>query len=150
MLIPKKGAGYSRVTHPFATNHSAQAPSNPFDLHVLSTPPAFVLSQDQTLQQKMPEKNNQKSCNPNQKNTNKNNLLSTLKQTKTHYQVHKQHPTSYEGVCSTNLWKSTLRPWAPGCFPAVHRSNKIELYAGAPQTVKRIYGDPRHRTLNSL
>ena len=26
-------------------------PGSPFDLHVLSTPPAFVLSQDQTLQQ---------------------------------------------------------------------------------------------------
>ena len=27
--------------------------SSPFDLHVLSTPPAFVLSQDQTLQKKL-------------------------------------------------------------------------------------------------
>ncbi len=26
-----------------------QAPAPPFDLHVLSTPPAFILSQDQTL-----------------------------------------------------------------------------------------------------
>ena len=26
------------------------SPVTPFDLHVLSTPPAFVLSQDQTLQ----------------------------------------------------------------------------------------------------
>ena len=32
--------------------HSTKVPKNPFafDLHVLSTPPAFVLSQDQTLQ----------------------------------------------------------------------------------------------------
>ena len=29
-----------------------QAPWTSFDLHVLSTPPAFILSQDQTLQQK--------------------------------------------------------------------------------------------------
>ena len=29
-----------------------QAPWTSFDLHVLSMPPAFVLSQDQTLQQK--------------------------------------------------------------------------------------------------
>ena len=49
MLIPEFGAGYSRVTHPFATDQKEQAPSSPFDLHVLSTPPAFVLSQDQTL-----------------------------------------------------------------------------------------------------
>jgi hypothetical protein len=43
---------YSRVTHPSATIcHIQQAFNNrPFDLHVLSTPPAFVLSQDQTLQ----------------------------------------------------------------------------------------------------
>src|SRR5690606_6406711 len=41
-------AGCSRVTHPFATGlHRA-----PSDLHVLSAPPAFVLSQDQTLQYK--------------------------------------------------------------------------------------------------
>ena len=29
-----------------------QAPWTSFDLHVLSVPPAFILSQDQTLQQK--------------------------------------------------------------------------------------------------
>ena len=50
MLSPSKGQivhalrtrpplGYSRITPPVT----------PFDLHVLSTPPAFVLSQDQTL-----------------------------------------------------------------------------------------------------
>ena len=43
------GAGRSRITHPFATLTQEQAPGIPFDLHVLSTPPAFVLSQDQTL-----------------------------------------------------------------------------------------------------
>ena len=50
-------AGYPRVTHPSATklqnDHLVQAPHSllitPFDLHVLSTPPAFILSQDQTL-----------------------------------------------------------------------------------------------------
>ena len=37
-------AGYLRVTHPFAMVLL------PFDLHVLGTPPALILSQDQTLQ----------------------------------------------------------------------------------------------------
>ncbi len=32
------------ITHPFAVG------LNPLDLHVLGTPPAFILSQDQTLQ----------------------------------------------------------------------------------------------------
>ena len=38
---------FPRVTHPSATKH--RLPHVPFDLHVLSVPPAFVLSQDQTL-----------------------------------------------------------------------------------------------------
>ncbi len=47
--IPHTKAGRSRVTHPFAGDLSL----GPHDLHVLSTPPAFVLSQDQTLQEKV-------------------------------------------------------------------------------------------------
>ena len=47
--IPLYEAGYPRVTHPSATNSEEQALHRPFDLHVLSTPPAFILSQDQTL-----------------------------------------------------------------------------------------------------
>ena len=49
---PLLKAGCSRVTHPSATKFalpSEHFQSTPFDLHVLSTPPAFVLSQDQTL-----------------------------------------------------------------------------------------------------
>ena len=46
--IPHKQVGRSRVTHPFAGDGLLR----PLDLHVLSTPPAFVLSQDQTLQEK--------------------------------------------------------------------------------------------------
>src|ERR1700754_2567571 len=38
------GGDYLRVTHPCASGSE-----EPLDLHVLSTPPAFVLSQDQTL-----------------------------------------------------------------------------------------------------
>src|SRR6266496_5807111 len=45
-----------QVTHVLLTRspltRSPKQPS-PFDLHVLSTPPAFVLSQDQTLQTKI-------------------------------------------------------------------------------------------------
>ena len=41
--------GYLRVTHPCATLLVPEGTFS-FDLHVLGTPPAFVLSQDQTLQ----------------------------------------------------------------------------------------------------
>ncbi len=44
--IPHSGAGYPRVPQPFATQPAEAAA---FDLHALGTPPAFVLSQDQTL-----------------------------------------------------------------------------------------------------
>ena len=47
--IPLAKAGCSRVTHPSATKNIKQAQYSPFDLHVLGVPPAFVLSQDQTL-----------------------------------------------------------------------------------------------------
>ncbi|MFK3622004.1 hypothetical protein ACGIJE_09265 [Corynebacterium hesseae] len=55
-LIPECKADHPRVTHPFATRVPQQAEAFPFDLHVLSTPPAFVLSQDQTLHKKGREK----------------------------------------------------------------------------------------------
>ena len=46
------GAGRSRITHPFATLTRERTPGIPFDLHVLSTPPAFILSQNRTLHEK--------------------------------------------------------------------------------------------------
>ena len=49
--IPQCEAGYPRVTHPSATKLRSirKFHLTPFDLHVLGTPPAFILSQDQTL-----------------------------------------------------------------------------------------------------
>ena len=40
---------FPRVTHPFATKVTGASSGPSFDLHVLSMPPAFALSQDQTL-----------------------------------------------------------------------------------------------------
>src|SRR4051812_49166152 len=74
------GAGCSRVTHPFAARVPRRA--FPLDLHVLSTPPAFVLSQDQTLQQKPVEKQTPAKIltkgNCQRKNTLGTGLSSTL------------------------------------------------------------------------
>ena len=47
-----QGAGWSPITHPFATLTAKRTWPIPFDLHVLSTPPAFVLSQNRTLHRK--------------------------------------------------------------------------------------------------
>ena len=50
--FPELSQSEGQVTHVLLTRSplikEASSPS-PFDLHVLSTPPAFVLSQDQTL-----------------------------------------------------------------------------------------------------
>ena len=86
-----------------------------FDLHVLSTPPAFVLSQDQTLRTKTktlkPRKTNQKtrSAIPT-KNTQKQKT--GIKNKQTHYRVHKQHP---HDQAHTNVSHVFERRSAP-CF----------------------------------
>ena len=59
------GAGRSRITHPFATLTQEQAPGIPFDLHVLSTPPAFILSQNRTLHKKNHEENRKRLSQEN-------------------------------------------------------------------------------------
>jgi hypothetical protein len=46
---PPKGR-FPCITHPFAARQHVLLRLLPLDLHVLSTPPAFNLSQDQTLQ----------------------------------------------------------------------------------------------------
>jgi hypothetical protein len=61
---------YSPVRH---SSHSEER--FPFDLHVLSTPPAFVLSQNQTLQTKTPhpqagKNSNQNNLTPNHQKPN--------------------------------------------------------------------------------
>ena len=57
--VPLYGPGCPRVTHPSATklpqdsfdaSISIISVTAPFDLHVLGTPPAFILSQDRTLE----------------------------------------------------------------------------------------------------
>ncbi len=51
--FPGLSQSAGQITHVLLTR-SPLTPKGPFDLHVLSTPPAFVLSQDQTLQTKTP------------------------------------------------------------------------------------------------
>ena len=47
--MPQLQVDYIRVTHPCAGRHQVLLPVLPLDLHVLSLPLAFILSQDQTL-----------------------------------------------------------------------------------------------------
>ena len=56
--MPVLRANYLRVTHPYASTLT-YCYIRILDLHVLSTPPAFVLSQDQTLREGMYDKRGQ-------------------------------------------------------------------------------------------
>ena len=47
--MPQTRVDCVRVPHPFAGRHQVLLPVLPLDLHVLSLPLAFILSQDQTL-----------------------------------------------------------------------------------------------------
>ena len=107
--FPSLSRSTGQITHVLLTRSPLEHPHQkvrafPFDLHVLSTPPAFVLSQDQTLQ-----KNKQKTITGkkqrNQQNNNKQQTLlmlmfafmfmfiykQSLLHQMTHYRVLKQH-----------------------------------------------------------
>ena len=109
-----------------------QALAFPFDLHVLSTPPAFILSQDQTLHKKRFRKKqavkspipNQKQTNqhPNRRRTGKNPKITrfnnrpqpdgVMKQGRSKYVKHVQpHPTHTEPKDDViSHWNSTTPP----------------------------------------
>ena len=71
--FPGLSRSAGQITHVLLTRSPLEYPASrafPFDLHVLSTPPAFVLSQDQTLHKKISEQNPKqavKSPKPNKR-----------------------------------------------------------------------------------
>ena len=106
--FPSLSRSTGQITHVLLTRSPLEHPHQkmmrafPFDLHVLSTPPAFVLSQDQTLQKnKQKNYNRQKTKKPTkQKQTNTKNhsvpafmfmYKQSLLHQMTHYRVLKQH-----------------------------------------------------------
>ena len=82
---------YSPVRH--SSTHHQRWWAFPFDLHVLSTPPAFVLSQDQTLQPQHTLRIPHKSvCRAQNKNKNKINSVSSV-----YLLTRATHPHHYQG-----------------------------------------------------
>ena len=71
--FPGLSRSAGQITHVLLTRSPLEYPASrafPFDLHVLSTPPAFVLSQDQTLHKKISEQHPKqavKSPKPNKR-----------------------------------------------------------------------------------
>ena len=116
-----------------------------FDLHVLSTPPAFVLSQDQTLRTKTktlkPRKTNQKtrSAIPT-KNTQKQktgikqkqtNTLSSSQTTPTHSKAHRRTCITFERCFAPSSHDQASR------FVRCRSAQQEELYALARRSSNR-------------
>ena len=82
--FPSLSRSAGQITHVLLTRSPLEHPHQkmmrafPFDLHVLSTPPAFVLSQDQTLQ-----KNKQKNYRQKTKKSTKQKQTTNSKHQKT-------------------------------------------------------------------
>ena len=84
--FPSLSRSAGQITHVLLTRSPLEHPHQkmmrafPFDLHVLSTPPAFVLSQDQTLQKNKQKNYRQKTKKPTkqQQTTNTIQCLSML------------------------------------------------------------------------
>src|SRR6185312_11222428 len=85
---PFKQLSQSRgqITHVLLTRSPLEYPPKgafPLDLHVLSTPPAFVLSQDQTLHRKTIPKENQSLTKHDQLANNRQNHRSSTQKNPT-------------------------------------------------------------------
>jgi hypothetical protein len=84
-----------QITHVLLTRSPLEYPPKgafPLDLHVLSTPPAFVLSQDQTLHRKHQQKTISKPKNEKLANNRQNHRSSTQKETTTTTKPKKAQP----------------------------------------------------------
>ena len=131
-----------------------QKPCDPFDLHVLSTPPAFVLSQDQTLHRKpmkhpdQHQPHNRAGNQSSQRNITHNHNSHERRGTQTNKcYVQKYRPTTTKDGKPTGIDLSTLlssqtsitamRPFVWG-----HRAALVLLYRGPPRRVKS-GGSPR-------
>ena len=94
--------------------HSTRSPKTTFsfDLHVLSTPPAFVLSQDQTLQFK--------AGNRSEETSSPTDLMFRS----THKSINGSHYSVFKDRCKPGLFSCPARepmlpwfPWKPQKFP---------------------------------
>ena len=119
-----------------------------FDLHVLSTPPAFVLSQDQTLRTKnvktiSPENPPQKAVgNPNQKNTQKQKTGIKTKNKHT-IEFTNNTPTIPTKPTKTSRKSQERRP------PPQHqgRGDKRKIYTPTTPHVKPKPREPAHTSI---
>ena len=131
-----KAEGRSLTCYSPVRHSSTPERAFPYDLHVLSTPPAFVLSQDQTLQQKQnqppttPAGSQPKPTRSQQTHTNKprptkspgpsasirpsKNTLSSSQKTNTHHKPTPQTTREQIHGATAQVYLGGLAPSTPG------------------------------------
>ena len=88
--FPGLSQSAGQITHVLLTRSPLEYPASrafPFDLHVLSTPPAFVLSQDQTLHKKS-EKESDNLVKNYKRKIKEQHLLKKINQMQKQKQIH--------------------------------------------------------------
>ena len=149
--FPSLSRSAGQITHVLLTRSPLEHPHQkmmrafPFDLHVLSTPPAFVLSQDQTLQknkQKITGKKQRNQQNKNKQQTPKNHSApafmfmfkqQSLLHQMTHYRVLKQHhhpqPNTQKQARAVNSDHTNIQTPPQNHKPPPHNNkNREKLY----------------------
>ena len=142
--FPSLSRSTGQITHVLLTRSPLEYPASrafPFDLHVLSTPPAFVLSQDQTLQ-----KNKQKTITGkkqrNQQNNNKQQTPTTT--IDAHVRVHVHIQTKFASSNDT-LSSSQTTPPPTTQHPRCRAANSDHTNI---QTPPQNHKPPRHNNKN--
>ena len=123
---------YSPVRHS-STPTTKMMRAFPFDLHVLSTPPAFVLSQDQTLQK---NKKITGKKQRNQQNKNKQQTANTKKPSGVRVHVHVQTIKFVSSNDTLSSSQTTPPPTThtPRCKGRKQRPHKYTNPTTKPQT----------------
>ena len=88
-------------------------------MHVLSTPPAFILSQDQTLHKNVSAETGREKPKPNQKQTNQHKMLDWQNPKITKVQQPTPNPTGQKGG-----WPKNIRETC-STTPHAHRTKQM-------------------------
>ena len=113
--FPGLSQSQGQITHVLLTRSPLEHPASwafPFDLHVLSTPPAFVLSQDQTLHENLSKTTSnsrhlQHNLSQRDKNLTKQKLATPTPQGRCHKNKNHPYPKTL-GHTMPNKWHQTI------------------------------------------
>ena len=123
-------------------------------MHVLSTPPAFILSQDQTLHKKFQKETGREKPKPNQKQTNQHKVLDWQNPKITKVQQPTPNPTGQKGgwpknireTCSTTPHAHRTKQMTQSIIGIQPRHHRHTPKRRLPHSVQNEAGEHTHAT----